>query len=177
MELVFIESKDNKYFDKAWQLYLDSFPEVERRTLEEQEEILTDKNFKMTCYVEDEVLISIVFFWKIYTKNKIYTFLEHFAVNSELRGQSYGSKILEKFISDNKNIVLEIEPIVDEITQKRLNFYERFDFVVNCYEHLQIPFRKDAQELKLVLMSQQKTLSQQEYKELYESMKKSLKRF
>lgn len=173
MELIFIESKDNKYFDKAWKLYLDSFPEIERRTLEEQEEILTDKNFKMTCYVEDEVLISIVFYWKISS----YTFLEHFAVNSELRGQSFGSKILQKFINDKKNIVLEIEPIVDEITQKRLKFYKKFGFVVNSHEHLQIPFREGAKELKLLLMSQEKTLSQQEYKVLYESMKKSLKRF
>ena len=173
MELIFIENKKNKYFEKAWKLYLDSFPEIERRTLEEQEEILTDKNFKMTCYVEDEVLISIVFYWKISS----YTFLEHFAVNSELRGQSFGSKILQKFINDKKNIVLEIEPIVDEITQKRLKFYKKFGFVVNSHEHLQIPFREGAKELKLLLMSQEKTLSQQEYKVLYESMKKSLKRF
>jgi len=173
MELIFIENKKNKYFEKAWKLYLDSFPEIERRTLEEQEEILTDKNFKMTCYVEDDVLISIVFYWKISS----YTFLEHFAVNSELRGQSLGSKILQKFINDKKNIVLEIEPIVDEITQKRLKFYKKFGFVVNTHEHLQIPFREGAKELKLLLMSQEKTLSQQEYKVLYESMKKSLKRF
>jgi len=173
MELIFIENKKNKYFEKAWKLYLDSFPEIERRTLEEQEEILTDKNFKMTCYVEDEVLISIVFYWKISS----YTFLEHFAVNSQLRGQSFGSKILQKFINDKKNIVLEIEPIVDEITQKRLKFYKKFGFVVNTHEHLQIPFREGAKELKLLLMSQEKTLSQQEYKVLYESMKKSLKRF
>jgi len=173
MELIFIENKKNKYFEKAWKLYLDSFPEIERRTLEEQEEILTDKNFKMTCYVEDEVLISIVFYWKISS----YTFLEHFAVNSQLRGQSFGSKILQKFINDKKNIVLEIEPIVDEITQKRLKFYKKFGFVVNSHEHLQIPFREGAKELKLLLMSQEKTLSQQEYKVLYESMKKSLKRF
>ena len=173
MELIFIENKKNKYFEKAWKLYLDSFPEIERRTLEEQEEILTDKNFKMTCYVEDDVLISIVFYWKISS----YTFLEHFAVNSELRGQSFGSKILQKFINDKKNIVLEIEPIVDEITQKRLKFYKKFGFVVNSHEHLQIPFREGAKELKLLLMSQEKTLSQQEYKVLYESMKKSLKRF
>jgi len=173
MELVFIENKKDKYFEIAWQLYLDSFPEIERRTLEEQEEILTDKNFKMTCYVEDDVLISIVFYWKISS----YTFLEHFAVNSELRGQSFGSKILQKFINDKKNIVLEIEPIVDEITQKRLKFYKKFGFVVNSHEHLQIPFREGAKELKLLLMSQEKTLSQQEYKVLYESMKKSLKRF
>ena len=173
MELIFIENKKNKYFEKAWKLYLDSFPEIERRTLEEQEEILTDKNFKMTCYMEDEVLISIVFYWKISS----YTFLEHFAVNSQLRGQSFGSKILQKFINDKKNIVLEIEPIVDEITQKRLKFYKKFGFVVNSHEHLQIPFREGAKELKLLLMSQEKTLSQQEYKVLYESMKKSLKRF
>ncbi|NVJ53306.1 MAG: GNAT family N-acetyltransferase [Campylobacteraceae bacterium] len=177
MKLVFIESINNKYFNKAWQLYLNSFPEIERRTLKEQEEILNDKNFKMSCYIKDELIISIVFFWKINVKNKIYTFLEHFAVNKQLRGQSFGTKILQEFIEKNKNIVLEIEPIVDEITKKRLRFYERFGFVVNSHEHFQIPFRKDAIELKLLLMSQKNTLSKQEYKELYESMKKSLKRF
>ena len=173
MELFYIKNTNDKYFKESWNLYLDSFPKDERRTLGEQEEILNDDNFAMTCYVEDKVLISIVFFWKISS----YTFLEHFAVNSQLRGQSFGSRILQKFINENKNIVLEIEPIVDEITKKRLSFYERFGFVLNSHEHFQIPFRKGAKELKLLLMSQEKAFSNEEYNELYKSMKKSLKRF
>ncbi len=173
MDTFYIKNKDDKYFDEAWQLYLDSFPEIERRTLSEHLEILEDKSFNMTCYVEEETLISILYYWQISS----YTFLEHFAVNSKLRGQSYGSKILGEFIKDNKNIVLEIEPIVDEITQRRLNYYERFDFVVNEYEHFQIPFRKDSKKLRLLLMSQNQVLSKKEYEGFYKSLEKSLKRF
>lgn len=172
MELIFIKNRDDKYFNEAWNLYLDSFPEIERRTLEEHFEILEDENFKMLCYVKDEVLISIVCFWTISS----YTFLEHFAINSSLRGQAYGSKILQKFIDENENIVLEIEPIIDEITQKRLNFYAKFGFLVNSHEHFQIPFRQGAEELKLLLLSQN-TLSKEEYEEFYKALKKSLKRF
>lgn len=174
MKLFVINSKEDRYFKSAWQLYLDSFPKIERRTIKEQEVILENKDYFMTCYVEGEILIAIIFFWKIDTESKIYTFLEHFAVNSKLRGKSYGSKILQNFINKNENIVLEIEPIVDEITKKRLRFYEKFDFVVNKHEHFQIPFRKDAKELKLLLMSQKKQLSKNEYEALYTKMKNTM---
>lgn len=174
MYSISIENKNDLYFEKAWQIYLESFPEQERRTINEQEKILKNKNFNMNCYIKNDLLIAIVFFWDINIRDKNYTFLEHFAVNSKLRGKSYGSKILNEFIENNKNIILEIEPIIDEITQKRLKFYEKFGFVINKHEHFQVPFRKNAKELKLILMSQNSELSNKEYENLYKQMKEIL---
>ncbi len=172
MDIFYIDNTNNLYFEEAWQLYLDSFPLKERRVLKEQKDILNDRNYNMTCYRKNDTLIAIAFYWEIDN----YTFLEHFAINNNLRGESYGSKILKKFIDDNESIILEIEPVIDEITQRRLNFYKRLNFVLNEYEHYQIPFRKAEVEvdLKLLLMSYEKKLNKNEYEKIYKNMKKVL---
>lgn len=167
---IYLKNKNDLFFKDAWQVYLESFPLQERRTLDEQVELFSEEKYKMLCYTKDNILLSIVFYWHISS----YTFLEHFAVNSSLRGQFYGSEILKNFIKEHKNIVLEIEPIIDEITKKRQKFYEKFDFVLNNHKHYQVPFRKDEKELKLLLMSQKKPLSKNRYKILYKQMQKTL---
>ena len=166
MDTIFIDDQNNKYFKKAWQIYEDSFPEEEKRTLTEHIKLFDKKSFKMLCYVEDEITLAILFYWHIGS----YTYLEHFAVNSILRGRSYGSRILQEFINNHQNIILEIEPIVDKLTQKRLDFYERFDFKVNQHTHFQVPFRKNAQELQLIFLSHKKALPDDKYKTLYQMM-------
>lgn len=170
MNTIFIKNENNKYFKKAWKIYQEAFPPEEKRTLKEQIKLFDKRSFKMLCYVEDEVVLAILFYWQIDS----YTYLEHFAVNTILRGRSYGSKILEEFISNNQNIILEIEPIIDEITQKRLAFYERFDFKVNNHTHFQVPFRKNAQELQLIFLSHKKALPDDKYKILYQMMLKEM---
>lgn len=170
LEIIKLNNTNNKHFAKAWQLYIDSFPIEERRTLIEQQDISNKKNYTALGFIEKENFIGILFYWNF----KDYIFLEHFAINPSLRGKSYGSKILTTFLSKNENIVLEIEPIEDEITQKRFDFYKRFDFRINDYKHFQIPLRKGEKELKLLLLSQGKYLSKEEYHHLYELMKINL---
>ncbi|MGB3749966.1 MAG: GNAT family N-acetyltransferase [Arcobacteraceae bacterium] len=168
MNTIFIKNQNNKYFEKAWQIYEESFPQEEKRTLAEQIKLFDKKSFTMLCYIEDEKVLAILFYWQI----ERYTYLEHFAVNSTLRGRSYGSKILQEFIDNNQNIILEIEPIIDEATQKRLDFYERFDFRVNNHIHFQVPFRKNSEKLQLIFLSHKKVLSDGEYTALYQMMLK-----
>lgn len=170
IETVDLNNIDNKYFDEAWNLYIDSFPIEERRILEEQKIVVKDNRYKALGFVEEEKFVAILFYWDF----KEYIFVEHFAINNTLRGKSYGSKIIEKFLTMHKNIVLEIEPIVDEITQKRFNFYKRFDFVINEHKHYQVPFRRDSEELELLLLSHKKPLAKEQYSKLYEIMKDAL---
>lgn len=170
MEAIYITNSDEIFFKQAWNIYLESFPSIERRTIDEQKKLINKDNYKMLCYIENDIVLSIVFYWKIST----YTFLEHFAVNSKIRGKSYGSKILERFIEDNENIVLEIEEINDEISKKRLKFYEKFNFVLNEHEHYQIPFRNGEEELKLLLMTYKRSLYEDEYKDFYKQLLKTL---
>ena len=118
MKTLHLKNCEKNYFLEAWELYENSFPKEEKRTLTEQETILKDERYNPTIFIKDDEVVAILFFWK-YSNH---TFIEHFAISQKLRGQSYGSKILEEFLENHKNVVLEIEPIFDEITQKRFDF-------------------------------------------------------
>lgn len=165
-----LKNCNEKYFNKAWELYESSFPIEEKRTKDEQYIILKKENYNPTIFIKDEIVVGILFFWDF----DKYIFIEHFAINPLLRSQSYGSIILEYFLSKYKNCILEIEQIDDEITKKRFNFYKRFDFVINKYKHFQIPFRKDSKKLELLLLSHKNHLTKFEYEDLYTNMKNHL---
>ena len=64
-----------------------------------------------------DMSIGILFYWIIQN----YYYIENFAICSHLRSKSFGKRILEEFIKDNKVIAL-IDPINDDISEKRWNF-------------------------------------------------------
>lgn len=170
MKILNLKDSEIKHFLEAWNLYNDSFPKEEKRILKEQEIILKDKRYNPTIFVKNDEVVAILFFWKF----EKYTFIEHFAISCKLRGQSYGTKILEDFLQKHQNVVLEIEPIFDEITSKRFDFYKKFNFIINDFKHFQIPFRNDSQELELLILSHKNKLEKIEYEKLYFEMKNSL---
>ncbi len=172
MKLKIANLKDcsKKYFDKAWELYENSFPIEEKRTKDEQYIILEKENYNPLIFIKEEIVVGILFFWDF----KECVFIEHFAINSLLRNQSYGSIIFEDFLTKYENYILEIEQIYDDITKRRFNFYKKFDFVINEYKHFQIPFRKDSKKLELLLLSHKNPLTKREYENLYSKMRNHL---
>lgn len=165
-----LQNHTSRYFDEAWKIYEDSFPSVEKRTLREQKKIMSDKRYSTKVFLDQENVVGILFSWKF----KKYIFIEHFAVCSLSRGNSYGSKILSDFLSKHDNVFLEIEPFSDHNSKRRYEFYKRFGFVLNEHKHFQVPFRKGAKELELLLLSLNNSISNKEYKNLYEEMKEAL---
>ncbi|AXH10628.1 hypothetical protein CP960_06740 [Malaciobacter halophilus] len=171
MQEILLNSINSKYFDTSWSLYQDSFPSNEKRELKSQEKAFQNHNYNALCYIDDKnEFIALLFYWQLHK----FIFIEHFAVNPKLRGQSYGSKILNKFLENKENIVLEIEPVCDEMTQKRLNFYKRLEFFENEYEHYQIPLKKDDKPIKLSLLSYKKAINNEEYSKLHKMMQENL---
>ncbi len=171
MPLVAMDIKNSDLFYKAWELYETSFPKIERRNIDEQKQIQNDSRYKTYAYLDENDFVGIVFYWDF----DKFRFIEHFAVESGFRGKSYGSKILNSLLDRNKQVVLEIELIRDEISKKRLRFYEKFDFKVNDFKHYQVPFRKEQESLELLFLSHGRVLSKDEYEELYSQMKASLR--
>ena len=170
MILSIVDLKNSDLFYKAWSLYETSFPAIERRSLEEQKQIQNDSRYKVHAYLDDKTFVGIVFYWDF----DKFRFIEHFAVDSGFRGKSYGSKILNSLLNSDKEVVLEIELINDEISKKRLKFYEKFDFKVNDFKHYQVPFRQKQESLELLFLSHKRVLTNDEYEELYTQMKASL---
>lgn len=167
MNSYLLNSIENKYFQECWKIYQKSFPKEEKRFIHEQEKILKDSSYNACAYLNNDKVIGFIFYWQL----EEYIFIEHFAIHSEYRGNSFGSKILKEFLINKNNVILEIEKIVDDVTLKRYQFYKRFDFYMNKYLHYQIPFREKDIELELLLLSYKKELTNFEYEKVYKNMK------
>ena len=108
-------------FEASFTLYEASFPPNERRMREDHLRALQDADFSPLGAVEDGVLLADVFLWE----TEDFCYLEHFAVQPSLRGHGTGSTILRQLLTQDKPLILEIEPPEDEITCRRKHFYER----------------------------------------------------
>ena len=60
-------------------------------------------------------------------------------------------------------MLLEIDPLVDDIARARLRFYQHCGFVQNNFEHRHPPYRKDFQAHKLIVLTTKGTISQTQY--------------
>ena len=86
-----------------------------------------NENFKTTAVFNDEnEFCVIVFYWE----DDRFLFLEHIAVERALRGRGYASDALRILKNKNKPVILEIEPPVDEKTEKRYSFYRKNGFSI-----------------------------------------------
>ena len=125
-------------FLKSWEIYEKNFPFYEKRTLEEQKRVLNDNSYFANSINEKNNLIGLLYYWEF----KDYIFIEHLAIDSFYQGKSLGSEVIKNLLKKHKSIFLEIEPVVDITTKRRLKFYEKLGFIENDFEHFQVPFRK-----------------------------------
>lgn len=136
-------------FDASLALYETSFPPNERRTRDDHLRALQDADFVPLGAVEDGQLLADVFLWK--TDGFVY--LEHFAVQPELRSHGTGGKILEQLLDTQQLFLLEIEPPESPLTCRRKRFYERHGLQAQPYAHVQLPFQGGGPILPLVIMA------------------------
>ncbi|MBQ8992562.1 MAG: GNAT family N-acetyltransferase, partial [Turicibacter sp.] len=82
------------------------------------------------------------------------------------RGLGIGSKLVQEVLVEagNRRLILEVEPPVDELTKRRIGFYERLGFTLNPYDHYQAPLNPTTGVVELKIMSSLGALSQDEQK-------------
>lgn len=116
------------------------FPGNERRSLEHQQTAFESEHYRMEIFTEQDKFVGLLGYWTF----DDYIYIEHLAVNPALRSGGYGSRIVSKFLSStDKTIILEIEQVTDELTARRLHFYERLGFRTNPYDHIQPLYHED----------------------------------
>ena len=71
-------------------------------------------------------------------------------------------------------MILEIDPPVDPVSQKRQRFYERAGYQANPYPHIHPPYRTEYAGHPLVVMSWPEGLSEQEYDCFYQYLKQTV---
>lgn len=165
-----LKNTQDRFFNTAWELYEEAFPSQEKRFLAEQIQLLNNHFYTFQAIYDNNNFIGILGFWEI----EEFIFIEHFAINSSLRGKNYGTLILSEFLKEKKYVILEIEPPLNQQNLKRLHFYQNLGFVQNTIEHFQVPFRKGDTPIALELLSYKTSLTQEKYQFLYSSMQKLL---
>ena len=170
MRLERLSSNNFHFFKRAFALYQSSFPVEERRDEREQQRVLTKDAYHFDLIMSNDDFIGVMLYWE----TEDFVFLEHFATAPELRGKGYGKRALDLLKLKNKTILLEIEPPVDEMTQRRYGFYKKNGFVMNPYHHIQAKYHLGDEDFELKILSYPDVLNKEEYRSFYEYMTREI---
>lgn len=165
-------SSEDRGWDDAMRLYLAAFPAKERRTAELHLCALDDPLFTADGIWLDDRFAGILYHWECGDSR----YIEHLAVSPELRGRHLGSQILAAFCTARR-VILEIEPPEDEISIRRLGFYERAGFVRNPQQYVHPSYAQPFEAHPLVLMSYPDALSDDEARVLADFVREKVLRY
>lgn len=151
MEVIRIQSPEDQYFDRVWEIYRYSFPVYEQRTFDHQLAAFRSELYHLDVYVEEGHVVGFIGYWVF----PDYAYIEHYAMAKELRGEGYGTEILKKFLAKqgDKVVILEIDPVVDEVSKRRLHFYQNIGFQESPFRHKCPTYQPDEEEGELWILT------------------------
>lgn len=155
MEFLPITSKQHVHFRNTWSLYEKSFPVAEQRKSEDHLRASQDQHFHPMSAFEDDEFIGFIFYWEWDN----YRYVEHMAVKPALRGEGYGSQILKWVCDREHTIILEIDPLINELSVRRLQFYERSGFTLTPFRFIHLPYRLETEAQELLILSYPKMIT------------------
>ncbi|MDH6311041.1 ribosomal protein S18 acetylase RimI-like enzyme [Dysgonomonas sp. PFB1-18] len=162
-----IKNIKDKWYSPFREIYTTSFPVFEQRSPKQQSDAFKDSHYHLSAWIDGEKLLSFVSYWDF----EGYIYIEHLAVNPELRGQNIGSQMLDAFADEvKKTVILEIDPLIDEVSEKRLAFYEKLGYKINKYKHTHPAYNKDYKPHNLVVLSLYEELKDEEYQQFYNDL-------
>ena len=151
-----IETCDAAY---PWveQLWLASFPTTERRDTAAQRNN-TDKRMNFHCMLaeDDGKAVGFITYWQF----EDFCYGEHLATDPACRNHGYGGCILQALrahldsqYAPSMPFVLEVEMPTDDLSRRRIAFYERHGFALwkKC-AYMQPPYRPTDEPLPMLLM-------------------------
>ena len=81
-------------------------------------------------------------------------FIEHFAIDPDLRGQQLGQQALAQVLSiPAAYYLLETERPTDDLSRRRIRFYERQGFQVNDFFYAQPPYQPGSPAIPMKILS------------------------
>ena len=129
-----------------WQLYELAFPACERRGAAQHAAALQDSAFHCLHLADDAGFAGLLGYWLW----DGLCFVEHLAITPHRRGQGLGHRALELVPAP---AILEIEPVVDAVTARRLAFYESCGFQRLLQPHTQLAYQAGQSDIPLWLLS------------------------
>lgn len=174
MNLNFQLIKSNKYkgLPTLQKLYEAAFPEKERRKFNQLMQMLQESAMCFYAIKAEESIVGLCICWHFHE----FLFLEHLAIEPACRGKGIGKKIVNWLLNqENRTIVLEVERPTDEISVKRIRFYEQLGFTLHdTYDYHQPPYERNAPPVPLYLMSNPKIGSTSKLEEVAAKIKQQV---
>jgi len=145
-----IHTTDKEYYCFVENLFTKSFPKKERRDIALQREYTDSNNlFYNNILLAENEPVGFISYWNL---GKFF-YIEHFAIHETIRNHKYGQKALCSLEAMLKGpIILEVELPEDEISKRRINFYQRQGFQLWENEYMQPPYREGDNYLPMKLM-------------------------
>ncbi|MBR2313854.1 MAG: GNAT family N-acetyltransferase [Akkermansia sp.] len=147
MRVTRIDAATHPLAGEWWRLYEAAFPASERRSADWHAVALADPAFHVQHLADAAGFAGILSYWKWAGL----TYVEHLAIVPERRGQGLGRRALSLL---SRPLILEIEPVVDAATARRLAFYESCGLVRLPQPHVQLAYQTGQPDVPLWLLSQ-----------------------
>ena len=158
-----IEHIEINEFNQIYEIMEKSFPLTEFRPREKQAELFKNKNYRVLGIKENEKIISIAAIWQF----ENFTFIEHLATVPEKRNCGLGAKILQSIIDGSKNpVCLEVEPPEDDLTRRRVAFYERNGMFFNSYPYIQPSISEGRAPIPLFIMTSKSQIDENTFNKI-----------
>lgn len=132
-------------------IYESAFPTDERRVFDSVIELArTNPDFTLFEIMLDHESVGIFSTWHLGR----FVFVEHFAVSEKYRGWGIGQQIVESWLAGQTlPVVLEVERPSDELSRRRIGFYERTGFRLWSVDYMQPAYSIDKNPVPMHLMT------------------------
>ena len=147
-------------FPEIYRIMQASFSDDEYRPYDEQLALFEEPEYRI--YYMPAGFLAV---WEF----ESFIYIEHFAVDPALRNSGTGSAMLQELEKQyQKPICLEVELPEDELTRRRIGFYERNGFVFNEYPYIQPPISKGKSPVPLRIMTYKSEITREEFQKMKE---------
>ena len=137
-------------------LYRLAFPPEERRLWADEADIQSFRRdnpaMHMRVIEADGEFAGFMIYWSLTPTDR---YVEHLATLPSLRGRGLGAKLIESLRdTPGVRIMLEVEPPADELTRRRVGFYNRLGLMLHSsLPYTQPPYSAGQPPVRLCLMT------------------------
>ncbi|MBQ3580873.1 MAG: GNAT family N-acetyltransferase [Bacteroidales bacterium] len=153
-----LEDSDHPHF--AEDLFESAFPETERPDFDDLKK--RPSNFHFMVATNDDEPIGILTYWTF----EEFVYVEHFAIDEELRNNGFGKAVFLNFMTQHGGqVVMEVELPHDETSEYRVEFYASMGLYQNPYDYYQPSYHGDDRTVPMMIMSKME-LDDDEFEEM-----------
>ncbi|MBR1631017.1 MAG: GNAT family N-acetyltransferase [Paludibacteraceae bacterium] len=154
-------------------LYESSFPFDERRDWTDFVRIMqVEKRFHCQVVMrqaEDDAAAAFCGFLNYWDFSSRYVYIEHFAMRPLLRNQGLGGEALRQMQRQHSRpLVLEAELPTDDLTRRRVAFYERHGLRLLRSDYIQPPFRERGNTVPLCILGTADSFTDEDVRRLHQ---------